>query len=309
MFQPGYFRDRVHGQRIPTGKPLANLARAVLQTATADAIRQLRFRGRIDLSQWVTTFAENAIPLIQVFHREGQRDRARRLLQAITRHRHKKSLTAVRKSLSGPWMPGPSGFRDLSFGFDVFNPNVTEFIRTSAYNLARSTLETAATDATKAYARLRTALAENLKAGETQQAINRAVFSIFADPDRAARVGQTEAARAANAGGLILAMQTGATNATRWLASSDACPNCLELNGQVREHGTPFYVNPKGGPFAVCLFPPLHPHCFCVTTDVIAPNAQIDSAVVDRLRILAYDPSAVPERFSRGERLAASLQW
>lgn len=305
MIPIGYFRDRTHGRRIPTGRPLANITASVLHMAAADAIRQLRFRGRVNLQQWLPSFVQAATPIVSVFVREGQRQRAKELLAAIE-SRRRKSKSLVRKAVSG-WGPA-SGFDNLSFGFDVFNPNVIEFIRTATYNFAKSTLETAATDAMKAYGRLRVELGDALQRGEGTQELNRRLYQIFRDPYRAARVGQTEAARAQNTAGMMTAMEVGVTNSSRWLASSDACYRCLLLNNQVREYGVPFYVDPKGGPYAVVLVPPLHAHCFCVTADVIGNSASISTQAVDRLRILAYSPADVRVRFPRGERLAASLR-
>ncbi len=284
--------------------------------AAQDAIRQLQRRGRCDLSAWIPSFVEAAIPIISVFTRAGQQSRARELLATIeARHRKKKSTALSvpaawphrQKSLAGPWAGGATGFADMSIGFDVFNPNVAEFIRNSTYAFVKSTLETAATDATKAYHQLRGALAAGLSGGEGTQEINRRVYRIFADPFRAQRIGQTEAQRACNAGSFMLAASTNLVTHTRWLASPDACPACLELNGQERELGKPYYVNPKGGPWAIILHPPKHPFCFCVTEDLIGDSANIDAGTVERLKIAAYNPSDVPARFSRGERLAASL--
>ena len=57
----------------------------------------------------------------------------------------------------------------------------------------------------KAYAEVRANLTAGLKGGESQQELNARIFSIFRDPARAQRIGQTEAARALNTGGMMLA--------------------------------------------------------------------------------------------------------
>ncbi len=315
MINIGYFRDTVHGRRIPTGKPLANLTQSILHMAAADAVRQLQRRGRIDLSQWIPSFVEAAIPMTSVFVRAGQQTRARELLATIEARNKKNKSTALawpqrRKSLAGPWAGGSTGFANMSVGFDVFNPNITEYIRNSTYNFVKSTLETAATDATKAYHQLRGALTAGLSGGETTQEINRRVYSIFRDPMRAARAGQTEASRSVAGGGYMLAHSTGATT-VRWLASADACDVCLSLNGQERKLGEPFLILPRAKPpYNIILHSPAHPHCFCSETYLIEDSANIDSGTIERLRIAAYSPSDVPARFARGERLAASLgRW
>ena len=61
----------------------------------------------------------------------------------------------------------------------------------------------------------------------------------------------------------MMAAQEAGVERHTWLASSDACEKCLELDGKTVAIGEPFYVDPKGGPYAVCLHPPRHVHCFC----------------------------------------------
>ncbi len=312
MINIGYFKDTVHGRKIPTGKPLANLIGSILHMAAADAVRQLHRRGRIDLSAWIPSFVEAAIPMTSVFVRAGQQTRARELLATIeTRHKKKKSTALAwpqrRKSLAGPWAGGSTGFANMSVGFDVFNPNITEYIRNSTYNFVKSTLDTAATDATKAYHQLRGALTAGLSSGETTQEINRRVYSIFRDPARAQRIGQTEAARSVAGGGYMLAHSVGVAT-VRFLASSDACDLCLSLNGQERELGKPFLILPKAKPpYNIIMHAPVHPHCFCTETYLIDDANAINADAVERLRIVAYDPSATASRYRRGERMAASL--
>lgn len=296
MFNVGYFAQVTHGRRIPTGRPLANLTSSVLHMAAADAIRQLRTRGRVNLQQWLPSFVQAATPIVSVFVREGQRQRAKELLAAIE-NRRRKSLSAVRKAFE-PFVRRTAEFDNLTFGFDVFNPRVIEYIRTATYHFVESTLATAATDAEKAYAQVRQALGTALPGGEGTAEINRRLYRVFADPYKAARVGQTEASRAVNMGGYMAAIETNLVSKTRWKASSDACDRCLALNNQERELGVPYYVNPKGGHFAITLCPPLHPHCFCVCLDIVDDSAKINPATVDRLRTLAYNPGQSPQRFA-----------
>ncbi len=307
MIPIGFFREKQHGRRIPTGRPLANLTASVLHMAAADAIRQLRMRGRVDLRNWLPSFVQAATPIVSVFVREGQRIRARELLAAIE-SRRRKSKSLVRKAVAfDPWVRRTAEFDNLTFGFNVFNPQVIEYIRTATYHFVESTLATAAVDAEKAYAQLRVVLGAKLQSGEGTAAVNRAMYSIFRDPYKAARVGQTEAARAMGGGGYMLAQDVGVTT-IRWLASSDACDLCLKLNGQEREMGTPFLILPKAKPpYNIVLHEPAHPHCFCVTTYIIDNSANVNEGAVAKLRLAEYDPGVVVPRFNRGERLAASL--
>lgn len=290
MIPIGYFRDRTHGRRIPTGRPLAHLTQAVLGMAAGDAIRQLRAYGQCDLSRWIPSFVEAAKPMIQTFVREGQRTRAKELLAAIEKRKRRKSL-----------------WPQLTYGFDVYNHRIDEYIRTSTYNFVESTLRTASEDAAKAYERFRKELGASLRSGEGIAELNARIYGIFTDTYRAARAGQTEAARSVAGGGYMLAQESGAT-IVRWLASSDACEICLRLNGQERELGKPFMIFPKARPgYQIILHSPAHCHCFCTEEYVIADAVSVNENVVGKLKIAAYDPSAVPNRFQRGERLAASL--
>lgn len=287
MFRIRHHIDPSHGVPLPTGTPLSRLVRGVLHMAMADAVRDLARGRQPNLSRWIEPFVQAAGPMVAAFVRDGQKRRARRLLDTIARARST-ALVSVRprkKTLTGPWAAGATGFPQLSYGFDIFNPRIIDFINSTTMRFVQSTLETAADDAWKAYQKTREALRGGLSKGDTQRELNRAIYQIFSDPDRAARIGQTEAARASNGGAYLLAQETGVTNATRWLASSDACPLCLALNGQTRPHGEPYYVNPKGGAYAIVLHAPLHPNCFCVCQDVIADD--IDPRSVVALRSVA----------------------
>jgi hypothetical protein len=58
-----------------------------------------------------------------------------------------------------------------------------------------------------------------------------------------------------------------------FLASADACPNCLFLNGETVRIGEPFIVLTSGRPaYRVVLHPPLHPQCVLAETPVLVPG-------------------------------------
>ncbi len=200
-----------------------------------------------------------------------------------------------------------TGFANIGIGFDLFNPKVSEFIRTATYNFVESTLATAAGDAMKAYADLRGTLGAGLAGGETTGELNARVYQIFRDPYRAARVGQSEAARSVAGGGYMLAEENG-VQTVRWLSSHDCCDLCAKLNGQERTMGEPFLILPKAKPpYNVVYHAPAHPHCQCTEQYLLDDARNVDEGTVQRLRIAAYDPSEIKQRFPRGERLAASL--
>lgn len=68
--------------------------------------------------------------------------------------------------------------------------------------------------------------------------------------------------RAVHAGDLMLLKDAG-VQTKRWLASSDACDRCQELNGVEVGIDEPFAVVSGRGPYSVVLHPPLHPSCMC----------------------------------------------
>lgn len=290
MIPVTYFRDRTHGRRIPIGKPLAQLTQVVLGMCATDAIRQLRAYGQCDLSRWIPSFVEAATPMIQTFVREGQRTRAKELLAAIEKRKRRKSL-----------------WPQLGYGFDVYNHRIDEYIRTSTYNFVESTLRTASEDAGKAYERFRKELGASLRSGEGVAELNARIYGIFTDTYRAARAGQTEAARSVAGGGYMLAQESGATK-VRWLASPDCCPICAKLNGQERKLGEPFMILPRArDPYKIVKHSPAHPGCMCTEQYIVDNESNANEGSIARLRLASYDPSAVPNRFQRGERLAASL--
>lgn len=278
----------------PSGKPLSDLTHAVLKQAARAAAQQLA-RGRTpDLSAWAESLAAEAEKIIAVWFRHGQRRTARQILATI---RPAKSLTR-RKAL-------PAG---MSFGFDVFNPNVVHSIKLAAFQFAESTLATAAEDAAKAVAKLRSTLAKEMQRGATTQEINQAVFRIFGDPYRAARVGQTEAMRAQASGNQMAAVEGGVTH-KRLILSSDACEICQAV-GRKGELpiGQPYMIWPKAPPaYRIVMHPPIHPHCMCSEGYIYGPVANVSQDRIDRLRVLAYNPQQAIATQGRGTRLAASL--
>lgn len=157
---------------------------------------------------------------------------------------------------------------ELSFDFDLFRPEVIEAANAATYEFCRETMLTATTDLTTALAQLHELMRQGLPRGEAIELLAKNVRTIFADPMRAFRIATTETSRAVHGGQMAAAVEAGVQRHS-WLASADACEHCLELDGKTVEIGQPFFVNPKGGPYAVVIHPPLHPHCFCTTTEEI----------------------------------------
>ena len=160
---------------------------------------------------------------------------------------------------------------NIRIGFDLFNPKILDAVDAATMQFCRETNDTATSELTQAVRDLRSLLKRGLERGEATSLLARKIRQIFADPGRAWRIATTESSRAIHAGDLMAAKDSELAQTKSWLASSDACDRCLDLadKGEV-ELDKPYYVDPKGGPYAIVYHPPLHPSCFCSQTFNIA---------------------------------------
>lgn len=126
----------------------------------------------------------------------------------------------------------------------------------------------------QALVQLHLELGQGVREGEVYARLTQRVLGIFNDPYRAARIGQTEASRAVHGGQLLLAQEAQEEHdlklRKRWLASSDACDACLKLDGKEVELEADFTVVSGAGPYRHVKHAPLHPHCMCSMTEVLA---------------------------------------
>lgn len=155
----------------------------------------------------------------------------------------------------------------LEFGFDVFNLRVLDFVRWWTYVFCDATNRTSQESVAVATGKLRLELGEGLEQGEAMINLTRRVQSIFVDPARAHMIAMSEASRAMHGGQLLAARDTGVVAGFQWLASSDACDLCLELDGKEVALDTPFAVDVGRGPYSIVLHPPRHPHCMCTVVE------------------------------------------
>ncbi len=157
----------------------------------------------------------------------------------------------------------------VGIGFQVFDSRVVEFIRHAVYLFCDATNATSESDVATSVAKLRQELSEGLSRGETAQRLTRRIQNIFNNPERAQMIAATETSRAVHGGALVAAKESGVVTAKKWLASSDACRICLELDGKEVPLDAPFAVEPGGGHYAIIMTPPRHPRCMCDMTQVI----------------------------------------
>lgn len=270
--------DPKHGQAIPSGRNLARVLSAFMRQIGNSALRQLSREQRVSFAQFITPMIEQITPLIRMQFQRGRLESSRRLARMVAaREAAKRSarkragtIAAILTKAPNPiTITTPTLPASAEIAFDVFLPQVELAIQRQVYQFVESTLATAWTDAQGAYRSVRRELQEGLSDGEAQRSLFQRINRIFNDPARAARIAVTESSRAMHAGQLLAAQESGVVAGLRWLASSDACERCMELDGEEVKLGTPFYVDPKGGPYAVVTHAPLHPHCMCTTEEIL----------------------------------------
>ncbi len=157
----------------------------------------------------------------------------------------------------------------VGIGFQVFDSRVVEFIRHAVYLFCDATNATSESDVATSVAKLREELAAGLSRGETAQRLAGRVGKIFRDPQRAFTIAQTEVSRAQHGGELLAAKESGVARGKRWLASSDACPKCLALDGVEKGLDEPFVILPGHAAYSIVQHPPLHPLCQCAMVEVL----------------------------------------
>lgn len=159
--------------------------------------------------------------------------------------------------------------KQLGISFDLFDPRVLRAVDKATLQFCEETNDTAVADLSEAVRKLRQLLKRGLERGKAVAQLAREVKRIFADPGRAFRIAVTETSRAVHAGGLFNAKESTLELRKEWVASSDACDACLELDGVQRELDEPFAVEGTGS-YARIMHPPRHPHCLCTFIEVIA---------------------------------------
>ncbi len=213
-------------------------AREVLSRLTLADIRDGK---EIDLTHWNRRMVEVLRPLMLRDWQAGMVAAARRI-EAQLRRPVKKSF---KKGL-------------FSFFFDLFNPKVLDAVDAATMHFCRETNDTVVGELEDGLDKLREGLKLGLQQGDALRTLHGMVREIFVEPSRAFRIAATESKRALEAGEMYSRVESDVVWGSRWEASADACPLCLELDMEERKLGVPFYVDPKGGPYAVVVHPPRH---------------------------------------------------
>jgi hypothetical protein len=135
---------------------------------------------------------------------------------------------------------------------------------------------------------------------EAKRKFTNYVYQDVATLDRAQRIAETEQVNALETGKLVVARASGQVQGKRWVCKGpNPCDRCLALNGLIVPIDEPFWVDPKGGAYAVKNKPPMHPSCLLPETTVYVPGA------VTAMRT-RYRGTAIGIAFSNGEYLACT---
>ncbi len=225
-------------------------------------IHSLRTNNPINLNHWLKPMVGALQPAMLRYWQAGFQRTNQRLHRLLLRRHTYKSYGQVQKGIGINW--------------NLFNPRIMEAVDRATLQFCQETNDTATSELNKAITELRNQLKEGLGRGEAYQAISNRVRKIFNDPARAWRIAITESSRAIHGGQMLAAKESGLKLGKRWIASQDACRLCQDMV----KLGTialdqPFWINPKGGPYAVCQFPPVHPNDLCTWTEVVLANQQV----------------------------------
>jgi len=152
---------------------------------------------------------------------------------------------------------GTNAYAELgvSGSFDVSNPKVIKWIKAHVGDLIKDLGDT-----TKD--KLRKTLAEGVAQGEKIPSLASRVSSVYDEAKgyRSKMIARTETIASSNQGALQAYDQSGVVKKKQWLAESDACDDCLKLQGKkVNLHSS----------FGEVDCPPLHPNCRCTILPVI----------------------------------------
>lgn len=251
-------------QSAPSLLPLTHRIRQLLQAERREVLMRLpgavRYGTPIDLRHWQPVWYEHLRPAMSPYWQSGIAQGLRQV-QAAT---GSKSLSrVVRKDVSTLRIPDRA--------FSLHNPAVLEAIDQATMTFCQETNQTATTGLNEAIEALRRELAEGIEAGSAYTDLGKLVHALF-DTPRATTIANTETVRALNGGAVLMYQRSGAAEGSGWMTTSDPCDRCQALDGEERGFGEPFTIDPKGGAYAVCYHPPLHPHCVLEETPVMGAS-------------------------------------
>ena len=161
----------------------------------------------------------------------------------------------------------------ITGAFDVIRKEAMELLNAQLHDYAKSVNETTG-------ARLDAAIAETVKTmqeNNTIPALKSAVQGVFKDANdsRARMIAITESSRATHDGAILAASRSGVVKSFEFLASGDACPDCLPLNGKTV---TLEEAESELGEYDRQL-PPVHPNCQCTLLENLVSAEELEEMV------------------------------
>ena len=253
---------------------LGQLLQAAFRQQAAEVGRLLSLRVLTDedvprLDQFPERMAALVKPMLTQLTQQGI-VQSRRRLAGLQGGRFSEAVFRIpqRIAIRNGHTFGPR-LKQLGVSFDVFDPLVLRAVDKATLVFCEETNETAVGNLKDAVKKLRKLLKEGLEQGKAVAVLAREIRRIFADPQRAYVIAATESARAIHAGALLNAKESSLKLKKEWLASSNACGRCQDLHGVQKKLDQPFTIDGTG-PYARIMHPPLHPHCTCDWTEVLA---------------------------------------
>lgn len=288
--------EALHGRFIPSGRKLVAPVRHVLHAQWRD-LRTAVARGLpypVNLDRWDSILADAAYGAMLEYVRMGGEAMARdfraqfgrtpsiapkmvqrvefvnRFERVVTKAWPDEILPSLIQPSLSPLqaifaIPKPVPANPaLELWFNLFHPEVLEFVRTMSYQFARSTNASSALQANEAREAFRSQLGTSMARGEGPSTLTRRVQTIFTRPERALTIARTESSRSMHYGELLMAKQSNRIKSKHWLASENACDKCLALAAKKAVPiDQPFHVEEKPGPYQVIMVAPAHPNCKC----------------------------------------------
>lgn len=205
--------------------------------------------------------------------------------------------------ISAAWdKAGRSMFLDLDLDPDkwqVTDPNLKAMIEAATFDFAASTNAATSLSLDAALTKLRKELVAGVvRRGESIDVLAKRVAKIFdlAEKSRARSIAQTETVRAVHAAQMESGRQSGVVIGWEWLASSDACPICLQIAAESRyvRMGESFAKVGDHPTYSDVRHPPAHPGCNCSMVAVLSPDMG-GPKVVPWGRTIVPTPTPPPE--------------
>jgi len=241
-----------HQRELPKSPALESFLIETFNKQRREVLGEIRgkqckdfWSGEVSLEKWNKYMAQGARPFVQVELADGLADGLARL-----------------------------GASEAATIWNVANPRVKDAIESLTIQFCETTNATTSMALGEALAKLRDEIAEGLLSTEnTMPEMVRRVSAIFdqAEEFRAARIASTEASRALHYGQRLAAEGSGVVKGYKWLASADACEECLAI---MAEHPDGIAMDgvfeDKGsGPYDKVQCPPAHCWCMCTMTEIL----------------------------------------